>query len=57
MRSQGDRWSKMSFYEGMTTEEYRACYDCNGNEADVWNKENPEVCSCDDLKGYTTPRL
>ena len=32
----------------MTTEEYRACYECNENEAYVSDKENPEVCSCDD---------
>ena len=31
----------------MTTEEYRACYECNENEAYVSDKENPEGCSCD----------
>ena len=41
-------WSRMSFWKGMTTEEYRACQECEGDDEYVWDSDTPEVCSCDD---------
>ena len=48
LNSENINWSKYKYWEGLVSQEYRACSVCHGNDEYVLDMENPEYCQCDD---------